>query len=48
MIQRYVDLGCDSFCLSGYLHDEEAARFARFVRPILLERNPGRLAPLPC
>ena len=35
VMQRYIDLGCDSFCLSGYLHDEEATRFARFVRPIL-------------
>ncbi len=46
VMQRYIDLGCDSFCLSGYLHDEEATRFARFVRPILERRNPGRLSPL--
>jgi alkanesulfonate monooxygenase len=47
VLQRYIDIGCDSFCLSGYLHDAEAERFARWVRPILERRNPGRLAPLP-
>jgi alkanesulfonate monooxygenase len=44
VLQRYIDIGCHSFCLSGYLHDEEADRFRRWVRPILAERNPGRLA----
>ena len=43
-IQRYIDIGCRSFCLSGYLHDEEAERFGRLVRPILAARNPGRIA----
>jgi alkanesulfonate monooxygenase len=42
-LQRFIDIGCTSFCLSGYLHDEEAARFARWVRPILVERNAGRM-----
>jgi alkanesulfonate monooxygenase len=42
-VQQFIDLGCTSFCLSGYLHDEEAARFARWVRPLLAERNPGRI-----
>lgn len=42
-LQRFIDLGCSSFCLSGYLHDEEATRFARWVRPLLMERNPGRM-----
>jgi alkanesulfonate monooxygenase len=42
-LQQYIDLGCTSFCLSGYLHDEEATRFARFVRPLLAERNVGRM-----
>ena len=23
-LQNFIDLGCHSFCLSGYLHDEEA------------------------
>ena len=27
----------------GVMHDEEAARFARWVRPLLLERNAGRM-----
>jgi alkanesulfonate monooxygenase len=38
-LQEFIDLGCTSFCLSGYLHDEEATRFARWVRPLLAERN---------
>jgi alkanesulfonate monooxygenase len=42
-LQAFIDLGCTSFCLSGYLHDEEAARFARWVRPLLAEGNPGRM-----
>ncbi|MDG2111193.1 MAG: LLM class flavin-dependent oxidoreductase [Actinomycetota bacterium] len=32
-IQGYVDLGITSFCLSGYPHDEEAARFGELVMP---------------
>lgn len=43
VLQRFIDIGCHSFCLSGYLHDEEATRFAKWVRPILLERNAGRM-----
>ena len=43
VIQRYIDVGCHSFCLSGYLHDEEAERFHRMVRPILEDRNRGRM-----
>ena len=46
VLQRYIDLGCDSFCLSGYFHDEEATRFARLVRPIIERQNPGRLGAL--
>lgn len=42
-LQQFIDIGCHSFCLSGYLHDEEAARFAAMVRPILARRNPGRM-----
>ena len=45
-LQNYIDIGCHSFCLSGYLHDEEAERFGRWVRPLLVERNPGRIKPL--
>jgi len=45
-LQQFVDIGCDSFCLSGYLHDDEAERFARLVRPLLAERNPGRVPAL--
>jgi alkanesulfonate monooxygenase len=44
VLQQYIDIGCHSFCLSGYLHDDEARRFHRWVRPILAERNVGRLA----
>ncbi len=43
-LQQFIDAGCHSFCLSGYLHDEEAERFGRLIRPLLVERNPGRLA----
>ena len=42
-LQQFIDLGCSSFCLSGYLHDEEATRFGRWVRPLLAERNPDRM-----
>ena len=34
-LQQFIDVGCTSFCLSGYLHDAEAERFARMVRPLL-------------
>ena len=42
-LQQFIDLGCHSFCLSGYLHDAEAERFTRMVRPLLLERNQERM-----
>lgn len=42
-LQQFIDIGCHSFCLSGYLHDAEAERFARLVRPILAERNRARM-----
>ena len=42
-LQDYIDLGCHSFCLSGYLHDEEAERFGKWVMPILRERNRDRM-----
>ena len=42
-LQQFIDLGCHSFCLSGYLHDAEAERFARLVRPLLAARNQGRM-----
>jgi alkanesulfonate monooxygenase len=45
-LQDYIDLGCHSFCLSGYYHDDEAVRFGKWVRPILEERNKGRMKPL--
>ena len=34
-LQEFVDAGCSGFCLSGYLHDEEAERFGRLVMPLL-------------
>ncbi len=43
VLQQYIDIGCHSFCLSGYLHDAEADRFKRMVRPIVAERNKGRM-----
>ena len=32
-LQRFVDVGCTEFCLSGYPHDVEAERFGRCVIP---------------
>jgi alkanesulfonate monooxygenase len=43
-LQQFIDAGCHSFCLSGYLHDEEAERFGRLIRPLLAARNPKRMA----
>ena len=42
-LQSYIDIGCHSFCLSGYLHDDEAIRFGKWVKPILEEKNPERV-----
>jgi len=42
-LQQFIDVGCHSFCLSGYLHDEEAERFGRLVRPLLIARNRERM-----
>ena len=42
-LQNFIDLGCHSFCLSGYLHDEEAERFGKWVMPILRARNAERM-----
>ena len=41
-LQQFIDIGCHSFCLSGYLHDEEAERFGHLVLPIIRRNNPGR------
>lgn len=38
-LQKFIDIGCHSFCLSGYLHDEEAERFGRMVLPLLRANN---------
>jgi alkanesulfonate monooxygenase len=43
-LQSFIDAGCHSFCLSGYLHHEEAERFGRMVLPLVRARNPGRVA----
>ncbi len=43
-LQEFIDAGCHSFCLSGYLHDEEARRFQALVRPLLAAQNSGRMA----
>lgn len=42
-LQQFIDAGCHSFCLSGYLHHEEAARFGQWIKPILETNNPGRM-----
>lgn len=41
-LQQFIDIGCHSFCLSGWLHDEEAERFGRLVLPLIRRNNPGR------
>jgi alkanesulfonate monooxygenase len=43
-LQKFIDVGCHSFCLSGYLHDAEAERFGRLVLPLLRARNGERMA----
>jgi alkanesulfonate monooxygenase len=43
VLQRFIEAGCHSFCLSGYLHDEEAERFGRLVRPLIAAANRGRM-----
>ena len=45
-LQQFIDAGCHSFCLSGYLHHEEAERFGRMVLPLLAARNPNRVRAL--
>lgn len=42
-LQAFIDVGCHSFCLSGFPHDEAATGFAKLVRPILAETNKGRM-----
>lgn len=34
-LKQFIEVGCRSFCLSGYPHDEEATRFGELVRPLL-------------
>ncbi len=46
-LQQFIDAGCQSFCLSGYLHHEEAERFGRWIRPLLEAQNPGRFVQSP-
>jgi alkanesulfonate monooxygenase len=36
-LQEFVDVGCHSFCLSGYPHHEEAVRFGECVMPLLVD-----------
>src|SRR6202008_551704 len=42
-LQDFIDLGCHSFCLSGYLHDEEAERFGKWVMPIRRDPTGARM-----
>src|SRR3546814_18229543 len=43
-LQPLIDLGCHSFCLSGYLPHAEPERLAPPFRPAIAARNPGRLS----
>lgn len=45
-LQEYVDLGVDSFVLSGYPHLEESIRFAELVFPLLPGKKPVTLRDL--
>ncbi|MDR3346372.1 MAG: LLM class flavin-dependent oxidoreductase, partial [Campylobacteraceae bacterium] len=38
-LQEYIDLGADTFVLSGYPHLEEAVRFAELVFPLLPDKK---------
>lgn len=42
-LKEYVDLGVDSFVLSGYPHLEEAIRFSELVFPLLPGKQPVTL-----
>jgi hypothetical protein len=42
-LNEYVELGVDSFVLSGYPHLEEAIRFAELVFPLLPGKTPVTL-----
>jgi len=42
-LQEYIDLGVDSFVLSGYPHLEESIRFAELVFPLLPGKKPVTL-----
>jgi alkanesulfonate monooxygenase len=42
-LKEYVDVGADSFVLSGYPHLEEAIRFAELVFPLLPGKQPVTL-----
>ena len=44
-LQEYVDLGIDTFILSGYPHKEEAERFGKYVMPHFAGRTTVSLAP---
>jgi alkanesulfonate monooxygenase len=45
-LQEYIDLGVDSFVLSGYPHLEESIRFAELVFPLLPGKQPVTLRDL--
>ena len=38
-LQEFIDVGCHSFCLSGFPHAQEATRFNALVRPLIENRN---------
>ncbi len=42
-LQAFIDAGCHSFCLSGFPHAAAATGFAELVRPLLAEKNRGRM-----
>ncbi|MDR1460242.1 MAG: alkanesulfonate monooxygenase [Campylobacteraceae bacterium] len=42
-LQEYVNLGIDTFVLSGYPHLEEAVRFAELVFPLLSDKKSDKI-----
>lgn len=38
-LEQFVEIGCTDFCLSGYLHDEEATRVGKLILPHFSDRR---------
>jgi alkanesulfonate monooxygenase len=38
-LEEFIEIGCTDFCLSGYLHDEEATRVGELILPHFADRR---------